>query len=229
MAWKDIPGYEGIYQVDTNGQVKRLAGSRNCLKGRFLKPRMSAGGYLSVALSLHGRPKETGVHKCIALAFIGRPPSTAHQVNHKDGNKLNNHPDNLEWVTASENIRHAVRTGLKVDKRGKERVHTVLTDENVMIIRQRFAAGERHHTLSKEFGVSASHIRDIAYGRKWTYLPVFDNKAERGKRFIKLKTSDVVEIRKLRNAGWKIKDIAAKYGVSGPTISNTVNGKYHSP
>ena len=229
MLWKDIPHYEGVYQVSFGGHVKRVAGSVNCPSDRPLKPRIGAGGYWSVALSQYGVVKETPVHRCVASAFIGLPPSPLHQVNHKDGDKLNNHPDNLEWVTPSENIRHAVQTGLKVAKRGKDRCSTKLSDKQVMDIRRRFAAGEKHHALSKEFGVAAGHIRDIAYGRKWSYLPVLDNKAERGKHFMKLTVSDVSEIRELRKRGWKIKDIAAKYGVSGPTISNTVNGKYHAP
>ena len=112
MLWKDIPHYEGVYQVSFDGQVKRVAGSVNCPSDRPLKPRIGAGGYWSVALSQYGVVKETPVHRCVASAFIGPPPSPTHQVNHKDGNKCNNNVDNLEWATPKENMLHALESGL---------------------------------------------------------------------------------------------------------------------
>lgn len=227
-AWKDIPGYEGLYQVNLLGQVKRLGGSVGCKNDRLLKIRLSAGGYKSVALSKNSKPKETAIHRCLMLAFVGFPPTPLHEVNHKDGNKLNNDLSNLEWVTASENMKHAITTGLKKAKQGKNNYAAKLTDCKVMEIRRRFAAGERHGNLGKEFGISANHVRDIAAGNKWKHLPVIDNKKERGNHFMKLTCSNVREIRNLRSQGWLIREIAEKFKVSMPTIVNTVNGKYHA-
>lgn len=111
--WRDIKGYEGLYQISNLGRVKSMHGRRP----RILKPGMmgtgyrEGTGYLFVILCKNGVPKKRKVHRLVATAFI---PNTCHepQVNHKDGNKLNNRVDNLEWCSATHNICHAYRTGL---------------------------------------------------------------------------------------------------------------------
>ena len=139
--WKDIPGYEGYYQVSSLGRVKSLRRvhkkphaktkklcdysvperlmslSRSCCSGRRKKKY-----YLRVGLSKDGITKTFGVHRLVALSFIENPERKP-QVNHIDGNPLNNALDNLEWVTNSENQVHAFENGLKGDyswiKKGK--------------------------------------------------------------------------------------------------------------
>lgn len=79
-------------------------------KGRTLKNRYATKGYRQI--SLHNGPKSAKVHRLVALAFIPNPDNKP-QVNHIDGNKANNHVDNLEWITNSENAKHAQITGLR--------------------------------------------------------------------------------------------------------------------
>lgn len=117
--WRDIPGYEGVYQVSKLGLVKRLKGSCNTKTGtskrkeRILTPGTNTDGYLCVNLSMNKTYKHCRVHRLIAMTFIDNPEYKP-QINHKNGIKYDNWVGNLEWVTASENAIHAYRNGLRV-------------------------------------------------------------------------------------------------------------------
>lgn len=107
--WKDIPGWEGVYQVSSHGQLKSFKGDP---EGRVLKNTNKKGGYFSVVLcAMDRKPRYCRMHRLVAEAFIHNPENKP-VVNHKDGNKQNNHIDNLEWVTQRENNEHALNTNL---------------------------------------------------------------------------------------------------------------------
>lgn len=116
--WKDIPGYDGLYQASGSGQIKkndctRIFGGKSFpVKERLLSLWVSGHGYYYVSLSKDGLHQSVTVHRLVAKTFHPISLFENAQVNHKDGNKLNNHYLNLEWCTAKENIQHAVRTGL---------------------------------------------------------------------------------------------------------------------
>ena len=103
--WKDVPGYEGLYQVSSVGRIMR--------DGRTRKLKSDHMGYLVVALCKKGIEKDWKVHRLVALAFL-QNPEQKRVVNHIDGDKQNNRVENLEWVTHSENMRHAYTTGLRL-------------------------------------------------------------------------------------------------------------------
>ena len=120
--WRDIQGYEGMYQVSSYGNVKRVAHDieferqgkicvRHLDERMFSLPKPGKEGYLSIQLTKDGKGKDYLVHRLVALAFIpqieGKP-----QVNHKDGNKQNNYVENLEWMDAREQQLHAWSIGL---------------------------------------------------------------------------------------------------------------------
>lgn len=117
--WRDVVGWEGIYQVSNKGDIIRLPslirhprGFDMKIKGQTMKFNLDADGYFRVGLTCQGRKNESrGVHQLVARAFIPNPENKP-QINHKDGNKQNNNVENLEWVTPSENTKHAVDTGL---------------------------------------------------------------------------------------------------------------------
>lgn len=117
-VWLPVQGYEGAYEVSNLGRVRSLVrtivqpaknGSvaTHTYGGKVLSPVKQSNGYLTV--NLCGRLHT--VHRIVARAFVSNPDDMP-QVNHIDGNKANNHADNLEWCTASQNTRHAVAMGL---------------------------------------------------------------------------------------------------------------------
>jgi hypothetical protein len=108
--WKDIEGYNGIYQISNLGSVRSLSNGFT-RKSKILKQKLDRNGYKSVSLSKNSIGKYFAIHRLVALHFLYRSDISLH-VNHKDSIKTNNNLDNLEWVTRSENQKHAFRMGL---------------------------------------------------------------------------------------------------------------------
>lgn len=103
-TWKDIKGFEGIYQISNMGRVKSFKADPN---GRILSIKNSKGDYLNIVLCHGNKRRSVKVHRLVAEAFIPNPDNKP-EVNHKDGNKQNNRVGNLEWATRIENQRHAL-------------------------------------------------------------------------------------------------------------------------
>ena len=103
--WRDVVGYEGLYQVSSEGRVKSFKWN----KERFLKPRGNRGGYLQVNLYAGGgKPKKFYVHRLVCEAFHDNPDNKP-QVNHVNEDKADNRACNLEWCTAEENTNFGTR------------------------------------------------------------------------------------------------------------------------
>ena len=102
--WRDIEGYEGLYQVSDKGRVKSL-NYNHTGKERILKSCKNSAGYLIVELYINGIGKCHTIHKLVAEAFI---PNTDNlpDINHKDENKTNNYANNLEWCTTKYNMNY---------------------------------------------------------------------------------------------------------------------------
>lgn len=115
--WKNIDGYEGQYQVSNYGNVRGLERKVSnhtgilTVKPKMLKQGKNHKGYPIVYLSKNNKQKTITVHRLVAIAFIPKIENKP-QVNHIDGDKTNNHVDNLEWCDNSENQIHAYRLGL---------------------------------------------------------------------------------------------------------------------
>lgn len=109
-SWKDIVGYEGYYEVSTHGRVRNTR--TGMIKNQYVQ---SNGKYLQVSLWKGNKEKRCLVHRLVAIAFIPNPEDKP-QVNHLDKNDKNNHVQNLEWVTISENHLHAFANGRKGSK-----------------------------------------------------------------------------------------------------------------
>lgn len=127
---KPIKGYEGVYGITNHGRVwsyPKQNSNRYC-NGRWLKPSVGSRskkskkrggtGYHVVQLYRNNKFKSSTVHRLVAVHFI-KPPTDPLQkcINHIDGDKANNHIDNLEWCSYSENINHAIKNGLLTYKR----------------------------------------------------------------------------------------------------------------
>lgn len=103
-TWKDIPNFEGLYQISNFGRIKSFRKSRKykCQEEFILKNSVSNNGYCQVTLYTGKTRKKFLVHRLVANAFIPNPNNLP-QINHKDENPLNNNADNLEWCTAKYN------------------------------------------------------------------------------------------------------------------------------
>lgn len=106
---KDIKGYEGLYLVTTKGRIWSKGNKKN-ISPRWIIPKETTGGYLTVGLYKNKKRKEFKVHRLVALTFIPNPKNKPY-INHKDFDVKNNSVDNLEWCTAKENIRYSVEHG----------------------------------------------------------------------------------------------------------------------
>ena len=119
--WKDIKGYEFRYQISNVGRIKSLRRYvyNHFSKEKILTPVLTKKGYLQIRLSDGKRFKGYKIHRLVAQAFIPNPDNKP-QVNHIDGNKLNNKVDNLEWCTGKENMIHAAKNKLLKDVSGNK-------------------------------------------------------------------------------------------------------------
>lgn len=143
-TWKPIPGFEKYGKVSNLG---RVWSSRGKMRTTFV----AKNGYERVGFC--GGKHTIAVHKLVALAFCdGYKDGLC--VNHKDGNKLNNMASNLEWVTHSENIKHAFATGLKFPAKP----NMIISDKDFERVIERVKSGEKQNAIAKEYGVTHSAI-----------------------------------------------------------------------
>lgn len=118
VVWKNIKGYEDYYEISSTGVVRSKnrtitdsVGRTRSWEGQILNPDIAQNGYYRVTLSVNRRRKQVYLHRLLAEHFIPNPRNLP-QVNHKDGNKLNNDLINLEWCSVQENTIHAYKHGL---------------------------------------------------------------------------------------------------------------------
>lgn len=104
--WKEIPGYNGRFQVSNVGNVCIVGLNFDRKKLPVRLDERERSGYLTVRLQIGNKTHTRYIHRLVALAFVPNHMNKP-QVNHRNGNKLDNRPKNLEWVTHSENIQHA--------------------------------------------------------------------------------------------------------------------------
>jgi hypothetical protein len=119
--WKAIAECNGEYYISNHGRVK----SYKFGKERILKPQTNASGYQIISICTNSLTRTKLIHQFVALAFIENLDNKP-QVNHCDGDKTNNHADNLQWVTHRENVQHGWDTGLFDDKRKKISASAIL-------------------------------------------------------------------------------------------------------
>ena len=125
--FKKIKGYEDLYEISNYGNVKSLP-KYKCKISKILKPSLR-GNYLFVRLTKNKIVKSYSVHRLVAEAFVSNPKNKP-EVNHLDGNKLNNHSSNLEWCTSSENQQHAYNTGLQKKPKHLKKIYSDKRDKS---------------------------------------------------------------------------------------------------
>lgn len=182
MQSKWIEGYEGYYKITDQAEVISYCRDRN---GKVLKPHLNLNGYLTVELM----GKEVKLHQLVANAFVpGKKEGLV--PNHKDGNKTNCLPSNLEWVTQSENMKHAYATGLHGPTRGprgpiksSKRIAQIDKNGNVIAIFNSIteaARATKPDNMSLDSATTqirwvcngcdyTGYRKETAYGYKWSY------------------------------------------------------------
>lgn len=169
--WRDIPGFEGLYQVSNHGRVKRLKHWKNqrCLRNdkhcvyrelpeKIMCLRRTGGGgsYWGLSLAKDRKIHNRLVHRLVAQAFIPNPDNLP-EINHKDCNGLNNHVENLEWCDRKYNINYADRT-IKAAKACEKKVICIET-------------GKIYDSLTSaaaENGLLKSRISNVCHGKRKT-------------------------------------------------------------
>ena len=165
--WADIKGYEGLYRVNSNGEIYSVRANK-VLK-QFYRGSRPDNKYLVVDLRSGGNRKTVSVHRVVAEMFIPNPDNLP-CVNHKDGNKDNNCSDNLEWCTYLENNNHAIKNGLKKYKIGIKNKNSKLTYDEVVEIKKCLILGDSKYgtrPLAEKYGVDHKVIMDIYHNRKY--------------------------------------------------------------
>jgi hypothetical protein len=149
--FKDIEGYEGLYQVSNLGRVKSLI-YRGIKRDKVLKAGVDTQGYLSVNLYKSGKCKSKNVHRLVALAFVPNPDKKA-QVNHINALKEDNCVNNIEWSTPSENIRHAINKGLMNNqrKRTKDSQSIPVINTKTGVIYESIKTASKANSISKSY------------------------------------------------------------------------------
>lgn len=162
--WKDIDGYDGLYEVSNMGRVRKIT---------YLKPSKSnAGKYSVISLSKGNKQKGVCLHRLVAQAFIPNPENKP-EVNHKGCNKDDNRASELEWATRRENVDHAKENKLFTARlqAGEENYVAKLTNENVIKIIEAYKSGMYTQSeIAKTFSITTSNVNKILTGKYWTHL-----------------------------------------------------------
>lgn len=175
--WRDVPGWEGLYQASSFGRVRSLDREQQIrnrwgpitrvVRGRVLTGALDKG-YRVVLLSDRERTYRTSVHRIVCSAFHGSPDPSRPVVAHTDGCRTNNRPENLRWTTQVDNIADMESHGTK--RVGEDIWHTAkLTEAKVLQIRA-LAASTSTSKLARDFGVSAVTIAQVVKRRTWKHI-----------------------------------------------------------
>lgn len=178
--WKDVPGYEGLYQVSSTGKIISLNHRNRGEKKELTQPRQGqivpqpGTRYTTVSLQKGGIHKRFTVHSLVAAVFIGSRPND-YVINHKDFNSKNNHVDNLEYITQSENQFHSFEYLRKINKTSQKAGKSPMTDDAVRAILKAYhedghSVMEVYEMFRKESGMHPARIQGIVERKTWRYV-----------------------------------------------------------
>lgn len=158
---KDVPGFV-YYRCTEDGDIISSARVNEIV----LKPKEDKDGYLEVTLYRDKSPNFFKVHQVVAITWHGDKRSDGYCVNHKNGNRKDNHKNNLEWLTPADNERHARRV---LGKRciGEKASRSKLKSYQIPMIKDMVSGGLCHRIVAKQFDISQSQISRICRGVNW--------------------------------------------------------------
>lgn len=237
--WLPVPDWGESYEVSDLGRtrsidrwVERKDGRRHPCRGRVLVQAPDKAGYLCVQLHRGGRHVKVRVHLLVLVAFAGpRPPGQ--QARHGPGGQQDNRLVNLCWGTAKENQADRLRDG--TSSRGEQHGIAKLTEAIVRECRSRYAAGESHYALAREFGVESPTMHRAIHGLSWAHVDSTENVDNEERRLLnargdrhpqsKLTEAIVRECRRRYAAGESQRALADEFGVCQQGMSNAIQGK----
>lgn len=205
MNWRDVVGFEELYQVSDTGRIWSC--TRACERATHVLP----NGYVNVILSKGGKAFNRKVHVLVLEAFVGPRPA-GHESRHRDNVRSNNTLGNLLWGTKSENAQDKVGHGSAPLLENNPRA--VLTNMQALEIYRRLQKGEAGIDLAAEFGVSEVTVSHIACGRTWADVTGAVYQPERTKVTKEL----VAKMQRLRDSGMTLDEVAKACGTSKPTV-----------
>jgi hypothetical protein len=165
---RKIPGHPLYYAGNDGSLWSRRRPHYGTGPARKMSPATTKDGYLRTSMNEDGKPKPFLAHRLVALAFLGPCPAD-YTVNHKNGVKTDNRPENLEYVTRVENLRHGYANGLMA--RGVGRSRAKLDDDKVRDIRRRYAEGSAGmRPMAREYGVSCGVINCVVKCITWKHV-----------------------------------------------------------
>lgn len=164
--WRDVPGYEGHYEISSHARVASLKHG----KRRLLKAQQDKHGYWHVVLSVNNKLKTWKTCYLVSAAFLGPKPAGL-CVRHLDDDKNNNHVGNLAYGTVGENMADCIRNGHLRPPKGSTNGMSRLSEDQVRQIVSRVGAGEDWREIYGDYGISRRQMRDIAAGVAWKHIP----------------------------------------------------------
>lgn len=164
-----ITNFEGRFWISDHGRIMSHDHRKDTIS--FLNPAVDGPGYYNTQLRMKPINKRVRVHVLVGEHFCEMVPVYGHRMvwNHKDGNKLNNHYTNIEYVTMLHNSQHAVRTGL-FDRKGVKHHNVKITEEMVLQMRQMRKEGMIYKDIAIKFGIGRRHAADVVNGVCWGWL-----------------------------------------------------------
>ncbi len=169
-VWKPVPSVDGLLEASSLGRIRRVArpliysdGRRGTLKAGVIQGTVAAVGYVFVSLG----NRKIYAHRLIAEAFHGLPTEelARQTINHKNGNKLDNRPENLEWASQRANQSHARSTGLN-KQHGENTNLSKHSDQFIQAVRNVHAAYKPTYAeLGRLFGLRDGHVGQIVKGQ----------------------------------------------------------------
>ena len=252
--WEDIVGYETKYQVSNFGRVRSLDryplfkdGRKRLLKGKVLKPVKDHNGRLYVKLSNNENVrKNKSISRMVATAFLGSPEDSLLEVNHIDGNPLNNHIENLEWTTRQENMKHAFDNNLF--RTGEDSPHNkILISDVEDIFKLKFVESKTNKEIATIYHVSRQTIDSIIKGESWQFKKDLDYSrihSQYKKHFEQSKKNNIANLKELADFNGTLDNVAISkmltlyyergatqkvlssiYGISRSRVGQIVNGQ----
>jgi len=178
--WKKIKDFPD-YEISNCGRVKRNKSGRNTYNGKILKEQPLNSGYACVNFYINNKRKTKLIHRLVLENFSPIDNMDKLQVNHINGIKTDNRLENLEWVTKSENEKHAYKIGLKKGHHisiniGEKNGMNKLTIKNVIgikniLISNKYINGEIfNRNIAEKFNISTRTVIDIKLGKTWSYI-----------------------------------------------------------